>query len=78
MPQVLKNLFASEKGLLAVIILVIMGVLAGLGKMPVAEFKEAALWILGIYTGGKAIQGGAAALANGKSKPDATKDGTSQ
>ena len=62
MPQVLKNLFSSEKGLLAVLCLVAITVLAALGKMTVPEWRDTMLWIVGIYTGGKTVTGAVTAM----------------
>jgi hypothetical protein len=62
MPTGLKSLLSSEKALFAIALAIAATVLAALGKMTVAEWKEYTLWVLGIYTSGKTIQGAAAAL----------------
>ena len=63
MPQVLKDLFRSEKAVVAFTILLAITVFVALGKMTVDEWRVDALWILGIYTGGKTAQGVADAVA---------------
>lgn len=70
MPQVLKELFSSEKGLLGIVMLVIFSLAFFLGKITVTEWRETSLYIFGIYVGGKSIQGAASAIASkGASAP---------
>jgi hypothetical protein len=66
-PQVVKDLLNSEKGVLAITLLIAITVLTALGKMTLAEWQNMALWVFGIYTGGKAVQG-AAAQFSGRTK----------
>lgn len=62
-PQVIKNFLNSEKGVIALVLLIGATVLAGLDKMSIAEWQNYSIWIFGIYTGGKSIQGAAAHFA---------------
>ena len=59
-PQVVKNFLNSEKGVIALALLIGATVLAAMSKMTVAEWQNYSIWIFGIYTGGKSIQGAAA------------------
>ena len=68
--QVLKNFLGSEKGILALALIIGATVLTALGKMSLVEWQEYTIYIFGIYTAGKAIQGGAAALGNCLKKPE--------
>lgn len=58
----LKDLFASERGLLAVALIAAATVLAALGHMSEAAWREFAVWIFGIYVGGKSLTSAALAL----------------
>jgi len=71
--QVLKNFLGSEKGILALALLIAATVLTALGKMSLAEWQDYSIWIFGIYTGGKAIQGAASAIS-GSLKPADSSD----
>ena len=64
--QVIKNFMASEKGILALALIIGATVLTALGKMPLPEWQEYSIYIFGIYVGGKSIQGAASVIANGK------------
>jgi hypothetical protein len=65
MMQVLKDFFSSEKGVFAYLLPMIgIIVLAAMSKITPEQFVEYAILLAGIYTGGKAIQGGAHAVAN--------------
>jgi hypothetical protein len=66
LPQVIKNFLHSEKGVLALALLIGATVLASLDKMAIADWQEYSIWIFGIYTGGKSIQGAAAKLSEGR------------
>ena len=67
MMQVLKDFFGSEKGVFAYLLPMIgVIVLAAMGKITPEQFVEYTILLSGIYTGGKAIQGGASAVVNGK------------
>lgn len=62
-PQVAKNFLNSEKGVMALALLIGATVLAAMGQMSVEAWQTYSIWIFGIYTGGKSIQGAAAHLA---------------
>jgi hypothetical protein len=49
------DLFKSERGILAVAIIVAATVLAALGSLPIADWKTFVTYIFGIYVGGKTI-----------------------
>ena len=69
--QVLKNFLGSEKGILALALIIGATVLTALGKMSLTEWQAYTIWIFGIYTGGKAIQGAASAVRSLKAPPAA-------
>jgi len=50
-----KDLFASERGLLAVVLIMAATTLTALGHMSVAAWQDFALWIFGIYAGAKTL-----------------------
>jgi hypothetical protein len=58
----LKDLCASERGLLAVALIIAATVLAALGHMSVEDWRSFAVWIFGIYVGGKSLTSAALAL----------------
>ena len=60
--QVLANFLGSEKAMASFVVFLACTVLAAIGKLSVADWKEMSLWILGIYVGGKTIQGAATSL----------------
>lgn len=64
--QVLTNFLGSEKAMAALTILIGATALTATGHMTVAEWRETSLWVLGIYTAGKAIQGGTSAIAGSR------------
>lgn len=68
MPQVLKDLFGSEKAVVALLVLIAGTVLFALGKLDAGQWKELAVWTSGIYMGTKSLQGAALALSG--TKPD--------
>jgi hypothetical protein len=70
--QAIKDILKSERGLLAVLILIAGAVLTGMGKMTVPQWQDYSLWTLGIYTGGKSLEGAAGAFKSGR-KPDEPK-----
>jgi hypothetical protein len=63
-------LFKSEKGLMALIVILASAVLAGLRILPINQWEEIQLWVLGIYTTGKTVQGVASVLKTGKTDAD--------
>ncbi len=72
-PKVLRNFLNSEKGIIAIALLIGATVLASIGKMTIASWQDYSIWIFGIYTGGKSIQGAAAHLAGSAKEPDTDK-----
>jgi hypothetical protein len=58
----LKDLLASERGLLALALIAAATVLASLGHMSVEAWRDFAVWIFGIYVGGKSLTSAAAVL----------------
>jgi hypothetical protein len=60
--QVITNFLGSEKAMAAFVVLIAATIFTFTGKMSIAEWKEIALWVLGIYTAGKTVQGAASAL----------------
>lgn len=64
--KVLKDLLSSEKGIFCLALIIAASVLTALGHMTVEQWTAYTQIIAGIYVGGKAIQGAAAAYRNGK------------
>ena len=71
-PSVLKNLLGSEKGVVALALLVGATVLTAVGTMTIQEWQEYSIWIFGIYTGGKTAQGVAAQIGKKDPSTDTT------
>lgn len=65
------DLWKSERGLLAVILVVTAGVLAGLGYMTTAEWTDFAKWIFVTYTAGKTVTGAIQIVKGGTADPEA-------
>jgi hypothetical protein len=65
----LSDLWKSERGLLAVLLVAAAGTLAGLGHMTTPQWTEFAQWIFVTYTAGKTVTG---ALEIAKGTPPAT------
>lgn len=53
----LKDLLASERGLVALALIIAGTVLAATGHMAITEWKEFALWVFGTYVAGKTTTG---------------------
>lgn len=53
----IKDLWKSERGLLAVLLVAAAGTLAGLGHMTTPQWTEFAQWIFVTYTAGKTVTG---------------------
>jgi|GEM_PF-6378622 len=62
----LTDLWRSERGLLAVLIIIAASVLTGLGSMPVAEWQTFVTGIFVAYAAGKTVTGAVEIL---KGKP---------
>ena len=65
------DLWRSERGLLAVLIICAASVLAGLGSMPVAEWQTFVTGIFVTYAAGKTITGSVEIL-KGRRSPETT------
>lgn len=66
----IKSLLASEKAIASGVLAVAATVFVFLDKMSVDEWVEYTTWVLGIYVGGKTIQGAVTTVAESK-KPAA-------
>lgn len=56
------DLWKSERGLMAVLIILAASILAGLDKMPVADWQAFVTGIFITYTAGKTVTGAAAIM----------------
>lgn len=70
------DLWKSERGLLAVLLVVGATVLTALGHMTVAEWRDYTVWIFGIYAGAKTATG-VAEVVVGTKKTEPVADPTS-
>ena len=66
----LTDLWKSERGLLAVLLVATAGLLAGLGHMTVPEWTEFAKWIFVTYTAGKTVTGAFQIAKGGTADPE--------
>jgi hypothetical protein len=66
----IKDLWNSERGLLAVLIIIATTVLTGIGRMTVEMWQQTTLYIFGIYAAGKTITG-AVGMFTGNTEPAA-------
>lgn len=67
--ELLKSFFNSEKGVFAYLLpMIVISVLVVMGKITVEQYIEYMTYLVGIYTGGKAIQGAGAAIGNSSNK----------
>lgn len=64
------DIWKSERGLLAVLLVVTAGVLAGLGYMTTQEWTEFAKWIFVTYTAGKTVTGAFQIAKGGTADPE--------
>ncbi len=64
LPTVVKQLLGSEKALASGFLLIAATIFAALGRIDAVQWMDYTQVILGIYVGGKAIQGAAATLAD--------------
>lgn len=55
--KALKDILSSEKGTLALVFLICLTIALCLGKLNQDGYLETALWVFGIYVGGKTVQG---------------------
>jgi hypothetical protein len=65
----IQDLFASERGLFGLFLVIAATTLTGMGQMTVAQWQEFATWVFGIYVGGKSLTG---AVGLFKGSPTAT------
>jgi hypothetical protein len=68
------DLWKSERGLIAVVLVAAATVLTGLRDMTVDQWQNYTLWIFGLYAGGKTITGAVGmftAAKNGAASADA-------
>lgn len=61
----LRDLFGSERGFFALLLVVAATLLAALGKMTTDQWQSFAIWIFGIYVGGKTVTGAVDVIKNG-------------
>lgn len=72
--QVLRDFFSSEKGVFGYLTpLIIATIFVFAGRVTEQEWMEFALYLAGIYTGGKAIQGGAAQISGNRFRAELAK-----
>jgi hypothetical protein len=64
------DLWKSERGLLAVLLVITAGILAGLGYMTTPEWTEFAKWIFVTYTAGKTVTGAFQIAKGGTADPE--------
>lgn len=67
----LTDLWKSERGLIAALLIVAATVLAAMGQMTFAEWREYTLYIFGTYAVAKTVTG---AMQIWKGSPDVTAD----
>lgn len=53
----IQDLFASERGLFGLLLVVAATALTGMGQMTVPQWQEFATWVFGIYVSGKSLTG---------------------
>jgi len=68
------DLWKSERGLIAVLLIIGATVLTALGDMTVAEWREFTVWIFGLYAGAKTITGVAALITGNATDSNANAD----
>ena len=62
------DLWKSERGLLALLLVISAGVLAVIGQMPVTEWTDFSKWIFLTYTAGKSLTGAVQIIKGATSK----------
>lgn len=70
-PQAIKDLLSSEKGLAGGALIIAATVLAALGKMTVDAWVTYTEWIFGIYAGTKTVTSAVQAMSGKPSAPTA-------
>lgn len=66
----ISDLWKSERGLLAILLVLTAGVLAGLGYMTTIEWTDFAKWIFVTYTAGKTVTGAFQIAKGGTADPE--------
>lgn len=66
------DLWKSERGLIAVLLIITAGVLAAIGHMSVQEWTEFAKWIFVTYAAAKTITGVTQIAKGGTADPEKT------
>jgi hypothetical protein len=69
----IKDLFASERGLFGLMLVIAATALTGMGQMTVPQWQEFATWVFGIYVSGKSLTGAVGLI---KGSPTATSSST--
>jgi hypothetical protein len=68
----IKDLFESERGLMAVVLAVAATVLMVLNRMSIDQWTTFEQWVFGVYVAGKTITGATASIANRAPAPGST------
>lgn len=68
----IKDLFESERGLVAVVLVVAATVMWGIGRMTIDQWTAFGTWIYTAYVAGKTITGAASSLSNRALPPGTT------
>lgn len=66
----IKDLFASERGLVGLVLIASCTTLVGLGQMTVADWTAYTKWIFLIYVGGKTVTGAVGMMTGNGDKPE--------
>lgn len=67
----IKDLWNSEKGLIAILLIIGATVLTALDKLAIDGWTDYTMWIAGLYFGAKTLTSGVAMIATGKDQPTA-------
>jgi hypothetical protein len=65
------DLWKSERGLLAVLLVIGATVLTALSQMTIQQWQDYTLWIFGLYAGSKTVTGAVALFKGGTAEPEA-------
>ncbi len=66
----LADLWSSEKGVVAILLLVGATVLTAIGKIDAAGWRDYTTWIFGVYAGAKTVTTVGVAVAKAKAPPE--------
>ena len=72
----LTDLWKSERGLLAVLIIVAASVFVIVNRMTITDWQSFVTWIFGLYAGGKTVTGAMEIMKGTKVAPRAAPDAT--